>query len=686
MFKFFRKYDKLILVIGAAFLMVAFLIQPTLEMFMTGQEDVVIGTVDGDEITVGDRFTAGRELQLLESLNEVLGRMATVIVGPEEDDAALKWLLMVEDARRMGLSYSQTQVDQVLAQLGLDPQTLVNEARRLGLNPGLLRQAIGHWIMLEQYQSLVLGREHVSPTDKLPILLQANQVFQQGRQSGDYQQTQQFMQQAQMLAAVAEGGPRLSKPLVQHFLFEQGATVSGQAVLIDSDRYLQDVPEPTEQELQQLFVDYRDDLPGQGKPHGFGYRTPTRVKLEYLVFPIQQLESAVTVEEVEALGYYEQNQEQFRSEAAQGQPSEVQPYSAVRSRVIEMLKAQKAEELAQRMAKSAQAMLASDARGLPEQNGYRQIPQNFSPTRLQTVADELAQEYGVAPEVRRLTDQWVGFDELPNHSEIAFSSVEGRPNISFAQYLQSARELDPSPENPLVPLRLQVGLPGLPLVSPFGGDRIVFRLTAAEADRVPDQLEEVREQVVQDARQLAAYEALLAERDAWVDRAQAQGLETLAQAEGIQQVEIPRIAPRRPGPAGQMVAPPIPGIGQSEELVERLFEVAEQASDRATAAMENVPPGQRIGVAGIDERLSLAIFRVDTYQPPTEQQLADQARLPYVASWINTSLVRPDQTDALSMSSVAQRVGFVPETDWELEQEEAQPADDAQPAPAEAGL
>ena len=51
MLKFFRKYNKIILVIGATFLMVAFLIQGTIGMFLGDGGEQTLGTVDGEEIT-----------------------------------------------------------------------------------------------------------------------------------------------------------------------------------------------------------------------------------------------------------------------------------------------------------------------------------------------------------------------------------------------------------------------------------------------------------------------------------------------------------------------------------------------------------------------------------------------------------------------------------------------------------
>src|SRR5690606_1841290 len=149
-----------------------------------------------------------------------------------------------------------------------------------------------------------------------------------------------FQQVLAMMGQV-DDSQRLSEPLIQHFLYDEQATVAGEAVLVDSERYLDQVAPPTEAELEALFAQYRDDLRGQGEPYGFGYRVPSRVKIEYLVVPMDRVRSQVRVSVAEAMAYYDDHAAEFRAEppATATAPAEpqVRPYAEVRDQVIDRL-------------------------------------------------------------------------------------------------------------------------------------------------------------------------------------------------------------------------------------------------------------------------------------------------------------------------------------------------------------
>ena len=63
MLKFFRQYNKYILSVGVALLMIAFLIQPTLSMFAPSPGNRTIGTIGDTEITLQDQRQAGTTLR-----------------------------------------------------------------------------------------------------------------------------------------------------------------------------------------------------------------------------------------------------------------------------------------------------------------------------------------------------------------------------------------------------------------------------------------------------------------------------------------------------------------------------------------------------------------------------------------------------------------------------------------------
>ena len=328
--------------------------------------------------------------------------------------------------------------------------------------------------------------------------------------------------------------------------------------------------------------------------------------------------------------------------------------------MIDQLRTQEAEDLAQRMVSAAQAMLLSDARPLTQQGGYRVIPDDFEPTALTEIADRLEDEFGVRPKVQQRRDTWVPVDQLSALPGLGGAHLAGRPQVSFTDYVASARELDPADDDPLVALRLQTRLASQP-VATQAGDRFLFRLSAAQASHAPESLDAVRSQVVRDARRRKAYEKLLNERDQWLQRALDEGFESLAEQAHVSQQQIQSTPRRRLGRQGELSVPSLPGIGQHETLIDTMFDVAERVSDRGRASVGDAPVPERSDAVAIAPRLSLCVFRVDEYQPLTRQQYEQQASSPRISSGLNSILLAGgDGPVAITRQAVEQRVGFEP--------------------------
>ena len=147
MLKFFRKYNKLILVVGGCLLMVAFLVQGTVSQLVGGSGDYTIGELsDGTELKASQRRGAAAQLDILDQLGSpapYLGLMADQITGT--DNPPLVWLLIQEDARRMGLGASRYEVESVLAALGVDEQGVMRIAARFGTQSRVIEDAVASY-------------------------------------------------------------------------------------------------------------------------------------------------------------------------------------------------------------------------------------------------------------------------------------------------------------------------------------------------------------------------------------------------------------------------------------------------------------------------------------------------------------------------------------------------------------
>ena len=620
-FKFFRKYNKIILVVGASLLMVAFLIQGTLDMFLMqpGEEDY--GQIGDRDVTVGQIQSASSELAILSRLlgEEALRGLFSGATGEED----LKWLLMVEEAREFGLSTSEAEVMAVLQVTGQDEDALATLVGSPWADAGFVRQAVRHWLIVEAHRELTSGLAFA--------LTPGSEVHSPGYRRLLYTGTAHRLREENRFAEsefarlLSMGSQRISEPLNKHLLYGQGSIVSGKVVLVSGDQYLNEIAEPDEDRLRQLFDDYRKFEPQEQRPYGFGYRVPDRVKVEYLTVPYTQVEALIEVEEAEVLDYYDVHPMEFMEtegpqDIATSQPP---PYETVRDRIVEKLVRKKADRLSTQAMKAARFILMDQLQGVPTSGGYKLLPDDFVPMPLSELAEELEAEYGIKPVIEQLDVDWITQDELDRLPGIGNAMLTDQRFASFSEYVLSAKELKPDAQDPLVPLRLQVNLPSHVLRSFLDRSQFLFRLLDAEASVAPNNMDQVREQVEADARQIAVYERLIEESEQWLSRGREQGLEVLAEQLQVDLLDVKDLSLRTISPEGGFMATSVRGIGASQVFVDAIFAQAELLA--AEGPVHDLSVAERTGVVGIDHRLALGLYRVDRFNPISQSDYLNQA-------------------------------------------------------------
>ena len=635
MLKFFRKYNKWILGVGGSLLMIVFLIQPVLDMFRADPMEVAIGTFDGGELTRRDLMSAESDLNVL--------REFSLMLDPDFDPEAgnnsssndpLRWALILKDAERLGLSASLYEVDQLKLEMGRSDADVEMIASRINATPGYV--ASGDPPM----------------ADRAAVQGAAGGAGASVRQRAGFDVPPDRAVGGHLPGLVfSYGSSRMSRPLVEHFLQDQGAEVMGRAVMISAERLLDEVPAPSDAEVQAQFDEYKDDLPGRGEPYGFGYRVPDRIKLEYLSISMDQARQAVKVTEADALAHYREYPERFTS-AGETAP---RSYEAARDDVIRDLTDQLAFELVEKMAKSAFGALYEDTRGMAKEDDYRVVG-DTELTPMRQIADRLEEEYGFRPDIRNAGGAWVAADAFTTLPGIGQSRLSDNINVDFAQFVQSTKELEPESDNSLLPRRLQVGIVTTPMIS-MEGSRHVFRLTAAEPSREPESLDEVRDKVTSDAHLLAAYKKLLTESDDWLKQAVDGGLDAVAEAADTSVIPLPPTPRRVPLPNGLLVLPPLPSIGQSDAFIEAYFGTANAARD--AGGVDQAPADVTTGVVGVDGRLSLAVYQVDSYQPMTREMFKLFAQDPRLPIMIDTTILIESRIESpLSLKALEARLNF----------------------------
>lgn len=664
MLKWFRLYNKYILAVGGALLMVAFLIQGTLSMLHPTPADEPLGAIGGQEITRGDQMQAAREIAIINRVHPILSPLT-----PEDP---MQWLLMLHEAQTMGISASNHEVAELLTSLSISDEQLIQIARSLNEPRDAVRQTIKNWLILQHYKELVLGSSHEPVQYRLS---QLSAIFQQFEQ---LQQAPQFMRQyylgmlMQEMNRLAGAKPRVSQPLLERFVSDQQANVKVAILQIPDAHYLDKVAPPDDATLMGLFNQYKGNLPGASTPYGFGYKFPDRVRVEYLAVPLTRLLAVSKVTEADAVRYYDRNQTEFMLPAtatpeATGEGAnagkdavvnvkQIKPYDEVRAQIISQLKREEAARLGDRIIKSAQAMLFDDVRNLRQNEGYRDIPADWTPTPLEKVAAQLQEQFGVLPDVYSEGETWHGRQSLATIPGIGGSFLEGQTGAGFPDYAMSARELNPAKENPMANLRLQVKLPSVPLRG-ADGSRFLFRLIDAQATREPASLDEVREQVVADARRVAAFELAKADQQTWVERLSKDSLQAIA-AELKTTVAEPQPFQRREMNFGRFGTPHVDPIGINQDFVDDVFEFAGKVLDAGELA--RLAPDKRTGVIPVEAALSVCLVRIDEFQPMTRSTYERSVAFPQLPGWIMEAVLKDaGQLDPFSVKAISKRVGYV---------------------------
>ncbi len=643
MFKFFYKYNKIILAVGGSILMVLFLLPSATNLFQPGRDDMSVGTLGGRDLTLADVDRADAEVQLLTDLG------LQVPVGRE--NTGVHWLLMLEEARRQGLYGSRAASEQIIDQFQVSPARLNAVHKRYRITDETLYASLNHYGMVLQLWNLTMGQS------------------------------------------------RISEPRVRHLARDLISTVTVRVLAVPADLLAEDMETPADEQLQKHFETNRADIPGSSKPYGFGYRLPDAVKLEYLRFPLERIKESIQITDVDANDYYLNHPGQFLPEPEETEdesadasptpdPTKPLPYTEVRAKAFELATTEKAEALRERMVKFASGLLGEKEMKLPRdgETGYLKLPGGFLPYELEVVAEAVQKEFGVLPDIERYDEKWLkvpqGITGMPDIGDATLTVGSGSAAQSYPlwYYLASVRELNPATDHPLLSLRLQTKAAGRPITD-ASGDGYIVRVLDAEPSGVPASLDQVRETVIRDAKQLAAYNKLAESMGDWLSAAQRDGLDALAKNRseryetGMSPMAIRPFQRRTIDyQSGRILVPSLPRIGQSELFVDRVFEQAKSLDKIGDPASES---DEAYFVVSLDSQLTHYIIHLKNYKAPTRQEYE---QMKFIAGIL---IQRMEAAQAMtgahpfSMEALAKRVGYVT-----LEHEQTEGKNDKEDEPA----
>lgn len=617
MFKFLRKYNKVILVVGGVLLMIAFLIPQGATRLGNAQERIVVATVDGRKVRLRQMEKARIELLVLRAF---AAPIVDNLLGVE--DRPDHWFLLTREAERGGFvgedadgrdwvpviaeffaeQYLRSE-DGAMVRFQLqmlEQQGNFQEAQ--DLRQRLLGEILAN---LEASRARALAQSRMTEADFDRALARARGVYR--------------MVEAYHRAARVSDRRALLASAENRFLAEV------EWLLIPAERFVDSASPVDDATLAATFERFKGTPEGGGE-YGIGYLLPPRVKLEWLTLSRAAVEESIKPDPVEVRKRYQQDRATYTGE-----------FDAERSRVAGDIRREQADRLLAEADTAVRAELAKATRGLAADGEFKVLPPDWSSSRptleriAQGVVEQVRARTGVViplPEVTIRSAGWVTAREISQIPGIGSAVLRsGTMAVPFPLVPFQVRELGGDPR-----LRLQVGLTSVEhQVTDAAGNRYYFTVLDARPESPPDSLDEIRERVAADARRLAAYESLVQQAPSYLDVAVSGGLQAIADSLNaeVEPESLPEPDSTEPRtdkpkltvfPGGSVTRPRAvlsPPTLDQPALREAVMRAAESIDPMVD--IETVEASRRVVVVPVPQAMGLAVLRISRVTPLTTE-------------------------------------------------------------------
>jgi hypothetical protein len=568
MFKFLRKYNTLILVIGGSLLMIVFLLGnaiPALFQSMGGTSATVATLDDGESISAGAWQEVLTELQFLTTLGVQVPGVGQI----REPD---HWFLLTREAEAAGF---------------------------IGAPAGAV---LADFISAEQLDAI---------------------AFQSGNSRQAVYEKFAKVTGVRRLVASYMNTVKLSDNRLREFAINVLPSVQTQIVVLEADAD-KATAAPSEADIMRQFETYGNVAPGEGDM-GFGYMLPNRARLEWLVVEPDTVRDALLdserLSEIELIRHWQRNG------GVRGIPPVNENAAEIPQIVKDDLLRELTEETLDEIAKFIRRQVAEPQRGLTVVEGYLQLPADWATRRLAfaDLATMIQEQYGIStPSVQSTGSEWKkqselsAIDGLGRAGTLRFSTEPMR----LGEFFASARELgDPSPN-----VQIQSGLTGPILRGIAGSDGAVyaFRFTEIDKSRPAREVGEVRDLIVRDLKRLQHYNTLLSRRSELEKVAEEEGLLTVALSEGtiiqvptrVAKVDLNQVnIARSMGTLPEIKPTSLPVVGPDEEAVTEIVAYSESLPFGADVELTEA---QRIFVVPVENSLAVLVVRIQQQTPVLE--------------------------------------------------------------------
>ncbi len=501
MLKFIRKFQLPILVIGGSLLMIVFLLEPVITRMSPSPDKAKIATInDSTQITAGDRQMAEFELNVVGRINprsmEPLQR-GGLGLDPDDSKRPLHWLMMIEEATNAGLVGDAADGRAWIDEIAQSEAFIMAQQQ---FNQGLMTQseAEQHMLELTSLFAAQLHRNALSAAGAIPGYTQDDVYRTLAKARGVYR-----------LRDLYEKVPAFSDLGAINAAHESSDAIAVNASLINASILTDSIADPSEEELQAFFDEYKDQFPAQSE-FGIGYQQPTRVRLAYLMLDRNVFMNAVKIDRVELVKIKKQNPDTYPGD-----------FASERAKIERKFREDKSTEMMIEADRIIRAQVLNSTRGLPKDKNRFQLPEDWDTRRpklediAQTIVTTIKDQYDVnipTPTVEVFGSTWLDA-----------GAIRALPDFGSAQYRFGSQRF-PTFAIPSIlsqPASSTSGFviqPGLPLADPPATNEIGSRFyaTVLEFDDAgpADSIDDAgRDRVIRDYKGVKGYEQLVAHAD-----------------------------------------------------------------------------------------------------------------------------------------------------------------------------
>lgn len=489
--RYFRENSRVLLIVFMTLLVVVFLIGDVLQWMGRGSStfNEKIGTAFGRTLYTGELVSTDTKIRLLDALG-----LPYPVQAPDQE-RSLAVHLLIEEAKRMGVSVGRQQVIDHLSRVGMPPAAIDNVSRNFRMS-------------LEQIYSTIGERLAV-----------------------------------QILADLQSDGLVASESRMRMTYRDEAQEAEVRLSVIDANALLPWIPEPDAESLAKHFEEGKDRSDAHTDTAlKFGYRIPDRVQIEYLSVDPEAIKPDIAVTNSEVKSYFEKNAARYTKPGPTPATTPTQPvaqpemipmtFEEARARAEEDCRAAKAIEEAQRLMAEVQraAYSAWQNQGIGE-DGFRPAPAADRLVAFTDLRDRFSKQY---PVVYGKTELVTNAELSADRSGVAASFImRNQQRIRAGDLAFRVKGLyTPTKQETLPTLNLMEPTPVLsqqtfdPVTrAPVPGRPYIFRVIAVAPAAPPPSVDAVRDRAVSDLKMVNAFAEAEKYARTIADRAREVGLD-----------------------------------------------------------------------------------------------------------------------------------------------------------------